>query len=191
VSAVDVGSGRARWRFTVPQAPNPLGRGTAGIGDLSVAAGAVYFSVRHGQQTLYAIDTTTGKRRWTYPVGADLGRPLAVGGSVFAGDADGDLHALDAASGTLRWQFQGSGGITGTPAMAGRNVVIASGAYGDGHVYAVDAGTGLATWSYLIHGGVESTPAADGDHVYVSGKDGYVYALTGTTGTAVASPRRR
>jgi outer membrane protein assembly factor BamB len=190
VSAVEVGSGRVTWRFAVTRVADPLVRGTAGAGDLFVAAGGVYFGVGHGQQTLYAVDAATGGRRWTYPVGADTGRPLRIGGSVFAGDAHGDLYALDAASGTLRWQFQGSGVITGTPAVAGRNVVVASGAFGDGHVYAVDTGTGVAAWSYLIHGGIESSPAADGDNVYVSGKDGYVYALTGTTGTAVATPSR-
>ncbi|MGI8331162.1 PQQ-binding-like beta-propeller repeat protein [Actinomadura scrupuli] len=176
VTAVDARTGRVRWR-------SPAGHGG---GDLVAAAGTVYCRARHGRHPLYALDAATGARRWTYPGGASTDRPLAAGGSVFAGDSGGGLYALDAVSGAPRWRSQPPGGVSGTPVLAGRDIVVTSGPSGDGRVHAVDAGTGRAAWSYLIRGGLEPGPAAHGGDVYVSGRDGYVYALTG--GGATTSP---
>jgi serine/threonine-protein kinase len=169
VAAVEAHAGRVRWRVALAH----------GAGDLAVAAGTVYGSVRHGPDTLYALDAATGARRWAHPLGAATGRPLATGGGVYAGGSDGVLYALDGASGTPRWRFQAPGGLTGAPARAGRHVVVASGGAEGGHVCAVDTATGLAAWSYPVHGGLASGPAAHGGDVYVNAGDGYLYALTG------------
>ncbi len=90
--------------------------------------------------------------------------PLVAGGAVFVGSQDGDLYALDARTGCVRWVYHGGGEIRGAPVMAPWSAVFRArrskqtspgpGAptptvyFGDnfGVVHAVDAETGMARW---------------------------------------------
>jgi alcohol dehydrogenase (cytochrome c) len=62
----------------------------------------------------------TGQRTWTHTYGrstANWGPMLATGGGlVFSGGTnDRKLHAFDAATGKLVWEFPTNSGITGPP----------------------------------------------------------------------------
>ncbi|MFN0165625.1 MAG: pyrroloquinoline quinone-dependent dehydrogenase [Bryobacteraceae bacterium] len=63
-----------------------------------------------GQYILRAIEPTTGKRRWEYPMSGPAtswpGTVSTAGNVLFSADDDGHLVALDARDGQVLWKFQ-------------------------------------------------------------------------------------
>ncbi len=58
--------------------------------------------------TLWAVPATGGEPRAVYGLGsAPAAAPLLAGGLVHVPTVDGTVHAVDAATGTARWTFQG------------------------------------------------------------------------------------
>jgi PQQ-dependent dehydrogenase (methanol/ethanol family) len=65
-----------------------------------------------------AIDTTTGKVKWRFPIvrgSFGAGVLSTAGGIVFVGTATGDLIALDSQSGRPLWFFQTGGTVASSP----------------------------------------------------------------------------
>ena len=109
----------------------------------TVYEGRVYFVANH---TAQALDETTGELIWSYkPVitgtRAYLRAPAVVDGICYL-PAD-ELHALDAAIGSLLWSAEVDLGI-GTPVVAG-DMVFATSIFGD--LYALEATTGDVAWT--------------------------------------------
>ncbi len=93
-------------------------------------------------------------------------------GAVYFGSGDGNLYALDAASGELRWKFKTGDVVHSSPALV--DGVLFFGSW-DSYFYAVDAATGKEKWRFhsgedpLIHNqvGFQSSPAVvDGVGLY-------------------------
>jgi outer membrane protein assembly factor BamB len=82
--------------------------------------------------------------RWSFRTGGPVwSSPVAVGGTVFVGSFDGNLYAIDEATGGERWRFATGGRIYSSPAVAHGLVYFGS---ADGSLYAVDAATGAMRW---------------------------------------------
>ncbi len=100
---------------------------------------------------------------------------------------DGNLYALDAATGNLRWKFKTGDVVHASPALA--DGVLFFGSW-DSYFYAVDATTGNEKWRFhagedpLIHNqvGFQSSPAIANGVVYTGCRDANLYALDATTG---------
>ena len=176
--ALDAATGRVRWTYKEPDIKSP-----------AVSGGMVYCGNFQGEE-VHAVDAATGRRRWTYRTGGPVtARPLVTGRTVFVGDWDGNMWALDAATGALRWQLQTNGQIQSEAAAApGGLICFASGVFGDGNVYAVDAATGHPVWRYQAGKGIESSPAVANGTVYISCKNGVIFALDVRGGTATVPP---
>ena len=95
------------------------------------------------------------KVKWAFGFPGDLdanAQPSIVGGRVFVGSAGGNVYALDAATGCIRWFFQAKSSVRGAVTV-GRTQTGAGPAeaayFGDlaGNVYAVDAATGTLVWT--------------------------------------------
>lgn len=201
VVALDLASGAVRWRTGtgITNRDHLFGTSTAGTavrlaGDLVIA----------GDWDVVAFDRRSGARRWVYeaPDGDGPGLFLGVvsGDHIFAGSADGQLYAIDAGSGRLRWTMAAveARGIATTvfPPVVERDVVYAAySSYGFpavGGVVAVDAGTGRLRWRTPFppprvawaptnrSGG----PIVVGDLVFASSGDGNIHAFDGATGAA-------
>lgn len=199
--AVDAASGRQRWKYStagpVPSTP-------------AVAGGLVYFGSYDGK--FYALDLGTGRPRWKFSTGGErrfeakglhgiqpknqtiadpfdvfLSSPVVAHGSVYFGSGDGNLYALEAKSGELRWKFATGDVVHSSPAYAA-GVVFFGG--WDTFFYAVDAASGKEKWRFksgddpVMHNqiGFQSSPAVVDGVVYTGCRDSNVYALDATTG---------
>ena len=144
-----------------------------------VVDGVMY--VTSSWSLVYALDAATGAERWVYDprvnraVGAKaccdvVNRGVALyEGTVFVGVIDGRLVALDARSGSVKWETvtvdqSQPYTITGAPRVANGLVYIGNGGaeYGvRGYVSAYDANTGKLVWRFYT---VPGDPSKGPDH---------------------------
>ena len=198
---VDAGTGKERWKFEVKS------RITSSP---AVSAGVIYFGAYDGN--FYALDSTRGKLRWKFQTGGErrftakhlhgvqpagetapdpfdcyLSSPAVWNGTVYFGSGDGNVYALDAMSGALRWKFQTGDVVHASPAIADGTVFIGS---WDTYFYALDAGTGQQKWRFKtgddseIHNqvGIQSSAAVVDGTVYFGCRDSHLYALDEKSG---------
>ena len=93
-----------------------------------------------------------------------LSSPVVANGVVYFGSGDGNLYALDSATGDLHWKFKTGDVVHASLALA--DGVLFFGSW-DNYFYAVDAATGREKWRFhggedpLMHNqvGFQSSPA--------------------------------
>ena len=201
VYAVDAETGRQIWKRATggPVSSTP-----------AVANGIVYVGSYDGK--FYALDAHTGALKWKFATDGErrfeakglhgmqpknqtiadafdifLSSPVIVQNTVYFGSGDGNLYALDAATGDLRWKFKTGDVVHASPAFA--NGVLFFGSW-DSYFYAVDAKTGKEKWRFhggedsLIHNqvGFQSSPAVVDGVIYTGCRDAQLYALDAATG---------
>lgn len=201
IYAVDAETGRQIWKRStggpVPSTP-------------AVANGTVYAVSYDGR--FYALNAQTGAIRWKFATGGErrfeakgihglepksqtmadqydtfLSSPVIVQGAAYFGSGDGNLYALDANSGDLKWKFKTGDVVHASPAYADGVLYVGS---WDSFFYAVDAATGKEKWRFhggedpLIHNqvGFQSSAAVVKGVVYVGCRDSNLYALDAATG---------
>jgi eukaryotic-like serine/threonine-protein kinase len=201
VYAVDAADGHQIWKRStggpVPSTP-------------AVANGTLYIGSYDGK--FYALDARTGAPRWKFatdgerrfeakglhglqpktqtiadPFDVFLSSPIVVGGTVYFGSGDGNVYALDAEAGRLKWKFHTGDVVHASPAYA--DSVLFFGSW-DSYFYAVDAATGTEKWRFhggedaLVHNqvGFQSSPAVVNGVVYTGCRDAHLYALDAATG---------
>ena len=118
---------------------------------------------------------------WTYDVGDVIDSSAAiVDGVVYVGGGNGDLIALDLASGALRWKYT-TGNLIGesSPAVGADAVYI-----GDlgGILHAVSLRDGVRLWTFETATEIKSSPVLVDDVVLIGSYDGHLYALDARTG---------
>jgi outer membrane protein assembly factor BamB len=133
---------------------------------------------------------------WTYEAGAALwAGPTHVDGVVYVGGEDGQVHAVEAATGAKRWSYRTGGAIRTRPTVAGGAVYLQA---DDGFLYRLSAGDGGLAWRVkVVEKPVERLPFDDpksrydrfgsdvtvsGDRLYLGTHDGTVLALDAGTG---------
>lgn len=201
VYAVDAETGIQRWAFAT-RGPAPASP--------AVSGGMVYFPSYDGR--FYAVDARTGRLKWKFSTGGErrfeakgihgfqpknqtipdpfdvyLSSPVVAEGAVYFGSGDGNVYALDAASGELRWKFATGDVVHASPAYSGGAIYLGS---WDSYLYALDAATGKEKWRYhggedpMIHNqvGFQSSPAVAGGVVYTGCRDSNLYAIDAATG---------
>jgi polyvinyl alcohol dehydrogenase (cytochrome) len=92
--------------------------------------------------------------KWAFGFpGASSGgtQPVVVGGRVYIGDAEGDLFALDAETGCIRWRVEVEAGIRSAITIGQSGGRVAA-YFGDqaANVYAVDADNGKLLWKVKV-----------------------------------------
>ena len=148
----------------------------------AICNGVVY--VGGGDSVFRALSLDDGHALWEFPgVGAFVEtRPLVYDGKIIFGSWDGNLYALDSASGTLAWQW--SNGNTWralAPAACwpvgvhGRVFIVAP----DRYMTALDASTGTQVWRSNAFRVRESIGvSADGSRVYAKTMNDSVLAVS-------------
>ena len=199
--AIDLATGEQKWKFAAKGriASSP-----------AVQAGLVY--LESYDSNFYAVDAASGQLKWTFatkgekrftakhihgllpendtmpdPFDFFLSSPAISNGVVYFGSGDGNVYALDAATGALKWKFQTGDVVHASPAIADGLVLIGS---WDTYFYALDAETGAEKWKFktgddpAIHNqiGIQSSAAVAGGLVYFGCRDSKLYALDVRTG---------
>jgi len=145
-----------------------------------------------------------GKVKWKFQTkGSVISSPAIVAGVAYFGSVDGNLYAVDVASGAQKWKFQTPSRVNSSPAVDGG--VVFFGSY-DGNFYAVDAATGGLKWKFKtdgerrfagkhLHGSQPanetmpdpfdcylSSPSVSAGAVFFGSGDGNVYSLDAASG---------
>lgn len=180
VNALDAASGTLRWSVAI-------GGGT--VGTSPIADGVVYAANFGGTDNkLVALGAADGTQLWTFqtPTRADLRSPAVGGGLVYTVSGDGNLYALDTATGTERFHTATGGPVTAAPALASGVVYVAS---HDFNVYAVDAASGRVVWKVGYGGATDYGPVVADGRIYLGTNIGYVIAFdSAATAPATGSP---
>jgi outer membrane protein assembly factor BamB len=101
---------------------------------------------------------------WTRTFAAPVTAPVVADGRVYVGSNDGNVYALDAATGAMLWVGTTGGSIIFSPAVDGGRVFVAS---ADSNLYAFPASCSTPCaplWTAVGGGG--SPPAVASDVVY-------------------------
>jgi outer membrane protein assembly factor BamB len=199
--AVDRDRGSEKWRFN---AKSRIASTAA------VAGGLVYFGAYDGN--LYALDAASGQLKWKFategerrfaaahlhgsqpvkevmpdPFDCYLSSPVVWNGALYFGSGDGNVYAVDAGSGVLKWKFKTGDVVHASPAIANGKVYVGS---WDSNFYALDAATGKEAWRFKtgedpdMHNqvGIQSSAAVVDGVVYFGCRDSHLYALDANTG---------
>jgi outer membrane protein assembly factor BamB len=200
--AIDQETGGLKWKFHTDSwvTASP-----------AVADGVVFCGSFDG--SFYAVDAASGKLKWKFdtegerrfthkrlhglqPSGELIGdtwdfylsSPAVYKGAVYFGSGDGNVYALDASTGALKWKFRTGDVVHASPAISDGLVVVGS---WDGVLYALQAATGKVAWQFQAgvdpktgnQQGFQASTAISGGVVYVGCRDSNVYAIDLKTGT--------
>ena len=199
--AVRIADGSLAWKYRTGQGVNS---------SPAVDYGLVYCNSLDGN--FYALNAGTGELKWKFATGGEhrftapgihgiqpvtetmpdpfdvfLSSPVLAGGLVYFGSGDGNVYALDAQTGALRWKFATGDVVHATPALADGAVYIGS---WDRNLYALEAVTGNLLWKFQTgddpkqHNqiGLPSSAAVSGGVVLFGCRDGHFYAVDAKTG---------
>ena len=199
--AVDAATGAQKWKFATQARI---------VSSPAMQAGLVYFESY--DSNFYAVDAGAGTLKWKFatkgekrfaakhihgllpesepmpdPFDFYLSSPAVSNGVVYFGSGDGNVYALDAATGVLKWKFQTGDVVHASPALAEGRLFIGS---WDTYFYAVDAASGTEKWRFktgddpVIHNqtGIQSSAAVANGVVYFGCRDSKLYALDALTG---------
>lgn len=107
-------------------------------------------------------------------------QPVIYNGRVFVPSKNGNLYAIDAASGDLAWKWTGAGPIVNAAGCAGGLVIFGS---LDGKVYALNAADGTKAWEFFADiRGFCAAPCLVENKVFIGSRSGVFYALDAKTG---------
>jgi outer membrane protein assembly factor BamB len=202
--ALDLGTGTQKWKFSTKAriASSP-----------AVANGLVFFESYDGN--FYALDSNTGTVKWQFAVPGErrfaaprlhgynpheermpdpfdfyLSSPVIAKDVVYFGSGNGNVYALDAAGGALKWAFKTGDVVHSSPALADGTLYVGS---WDSYLYAIDAATGTEKWRFetghdeKVHNqvGIQSSPAVANGMVYFGCRDSNLYAVDAKSGKEV------
>jgi outer membrane protein assembly factor BamB len=113
--------------------------------------------------SLYQVNTASGKVGWhanlassdTLPALPTGAAPTVADGVVYVGGESAVVEALDATTGTLRWQHTVDGSVDSAPALADGAVYVTT---EKGSVYALRASDGALAWKYVNGGLIYASP---------------------------------
>lgn len=199
--AIEAASGALKWKFATTSWV---------VSSPAVASGVVYFDSY--DSNFYALDAVTGLLKWKFQTGGEkryagrhlhhlepyaetmpdpwdfyLSSPSVWNGAVYFGSGDGNIYALKADSGELKWKFNTGDVVHSSPAIADGTLYIGS---WDTYLYAVDASSGKEKWRFKTgddpdlhnHVGIQSSPTVVDGVVYFGSRDSFAYAVDATNG---------
>ncbi len=187
VRAFDSNDGNRLWSTDV-HPTGDVGDGDVG-GGLAYGDGVLYVTNNYGEAL--ALDPKSGVVKWRRSLaGPTRAAPTVGGGRVFVVTADNQLHALNAATGTVEWTHSGLAEITSL--LGGASPAYDNGVllvpYTSGEIYALRADNGREIWSDTLAAirridsvsglaDIRGNPVIDRDRVIAIGHSGRMVAI--------------
>lgn len=162
-------------------------------GGFAEANGVLYVTTGFGE--VYALQPATGATIWQRRLSAPIqAAPAVSDGRVIVVQRDDSAYALDATSGEIQWQVQGTGGagvLGGSSAAVNGQLAVIP--FTSGEVLGVLARNGLTIWGTAITGGrpenarsaigdISGAPVVDGNAIYASNQAGRTTRIDAETG---------
>jgi len=172
-SAINAATHRELWRAQL--GPGEVGTPAVGDGRVYVGRGLQASAPPHD---LVALDIRDGSFLWSFasPAGRQVHMGGLANGLAYAVSDDGNVYALDAATGSQRWNAHTDGSI-GTLAGLVDDVVYVTST--DQTIRAFNARTGDQLWSIKVQG-TPTMPAVIDGRVFVGTSLGRVVAIGGS-----------
>jgi hypothetical protein len=139
--ALNASDGRLKWKFQT---------GSRVTSSPAVSDGTLYFASY--DSNFYAVDIVTGKLKWQFKTGGEhrfaashlhgsnpaaetmpdpfdffLSSPIVWQGAVYFGSGDGNIYALETATGKAKWQFHTGDVVHASPTISEGVVYIGAG----------------------------------------------------------------
>ncbi|WP_239615623.1 outer membrane protein assembly factor BamB family protein [Cohnella mopanensis] len=178
VYRLDAGTGSLIW--SVPAA-DPVVKGEQDEWDYYDSSASLdddVFYIGNANAELLAFNVDTGKRLWEYQATAPIkSSPIHDDKTVYFGDWEGYIYAVDKKNGELRWSYKTPPNdrhkaIQSTPVL--HEGVLYAGAR-DFKLYAIDALSGNPLW-YQVAPAWVASPIYEGNTLYVGNSNGYFMA---------------
>lgn len=200
--AVDIKTGTQKWKFKT---------GGAVHSSPAVYDNTIYFGSFDGYY--YALDFATGKQKWKFKTGGEkqfgdtsywgmkpagmymedlwdffISSPVIDKSgeniTVYFGSSDGNLYAVDAKDGSVKWVFNTNGSIHSSPTLY--NGILYIGSWNT-YLYAINATTGKEEWKFktgkqVAMAGIQASATVENGVVYFGARDAHFYALKADNG---------
>ena len=112
--------------------------------------------------------------RWTFKAGDSVDNAVAIAdGVVYAAAFNGNLYAIDLATGKEKWKAK-LGPMKASPSVKGGRVYVGD---SDGKFYCVAAADGKLLWTFETGGEITSGANFQGDRVLIGSHDSTLYCL--------------
>ena len=170
--------GQGTWHVDAP---------VAVVGDRVLAASAYIDADKVGKRVLVCLNAADGNTLWETPLKINpWAGPTVAGGLVLVGcssirfdaksikDAQGEVVAVDLASGQVRWRKDLPGGVLSPVAVRGDMAVFTC---TDGKVRGWSASTGEEKWVYAADAPFFAGPAVAGGVVYAADLKAVLHAV--------------
>jgi outer membrane protein assembly factor BamB len=170
VYAIDAESGSQVWHAH---------HGGGSSEDPAVSRGSIFLG-SIDDDGFRALDARTGAQRWSLTLRGPVGTPSVVGNTVYVASDLGSVYAIRASDGTIRWEKDFEGGTYAGLALHAGTIYVGDSV--GNCARALDAGTGEVIWIHCVGNQIYSTPVYAQGRVFISARDGNVYALDASTG---------
>ena len=156
----------------------------------NAAAGAGEWTMFRGDPALTGVAGGTVPEKpallWNFKTGGPVKSSAVIGGGrVFIGSNDGEVYALDFASGRKIWAFKAGSAVLAPPLLADGTIFVGT---SEGMFYAIDAQSGQPLWKHETEGKIvasASIASCKGGplRVLVGSYDFKLYCLAASNGS--------
>ncbi|GAB6186867.1 hypothetical protein JCM17478_23690 [Thermopirellula anaerolimosa] len=166
--AVDVGTGRVRWKHEI---------GGGFLASAALHAGRVYVGDVDGK--FFAWNAEDGKQLWQFEAGGTIDNAANVFSAdgrtrVLFGSQDMNLYCLDGETGAVVWRAALPDQIRCQPPVVGDLAFVAG---CDGKLHAIELETGKERIACDLDGPTGCTPAVRGAELYVGTESGFFFGI--------------
>lgn len=170
--AIDKNAGTRTWTFSAGTTGNQF-LSSPTTGRTSASKPTVYACGTDGK--LYALDISTGAKKWEYATGAPItSSPIAYGGNVVFGSYDYYVYCIDTIAKKERWKFKTGDRVLCSPYGEYNTIYVGSLDY---NFYALDIIDGTEKWKFTTKALIKSSPLVTNGTVYMGSFDKYLYAI--------------
>ena len=106
--------------------------------------------------------------------------PVIEDGVLYVTSLDGNLYALDPATGSVNWSFDAGNGLATTPVIVDDLILVAG---FDDALFAVNKSSGEPAWEFAASNWILATPVVEGGTAYFGDFDGILHAVNVESGT--------